>query len=1409
MITYNAFNLKFGNRFPSKLTTPRIFKLDQLVLPKQTCYHYIPSVSSDVGPNASNPLFKPVKARIPMYSYMDIASHLGTMARRSYNQLTEVRKYIRTNRKFRMVMDLDKGYTPQPIIPLVMNYSLVDKRYKYLGNTNRIEYYRGMNILNTVIKGMVDVYNSKGDYHNQFLFLNVPKNITPISVMKRASSSDFTLEHYKTFNTGDKIVIFELWKWIGLRREASIFKNIPQKLLDKINIVIVYNNVFTLFNLGTLNNWRQSEENPKGNVNPLLMGKLFIRLLINLQMANRDSSLVELTEEEQMKLAGETADVVIEDGESAEDVKEEMRDGHPEDDKLSEEATADSPETEDSVSEPEDTLQSDIPSDEEVEELLKIDDIDIDFDTDIVGSVIDEDDEVIEETKLVAANRANQISKVLAEKANGLIEQEPEFEDITDTKFDTVDVLGIKDIPIEEQYNLVERPKEVKSPSEKCRAVLNEVAKDENMTVSKYESLKKSLNKYKELKLSKEDTKTVAEIIDIKPEDIVITEEDKRKASTINVMTGKYVKEIMPRDAVAMLTAVQSNGVIVSNISKTTVEDISGSYEAYSMKIKPIVGEASTVRVKLPKINEDGTFKIGNSLYSQSFQRRDIVIRKIDADTVALTSYFGKTFVRRDSYRIANYEKWLIQEIRKANLNENKTVLETRSGNVFDNLLKAPNVFSLLSMHFRAITTKECFIYLDYHKAKERFGEEAVRKVEGKHLFFCGVYKKNYPLGIDHDDKFYYLDSGSLMPLGIIEDICGLNIVKAPVESITVDIMGKAVPIAIVLGYKFGLTKLLTHLKPKHYRTQPINTRPKLESHEYAIAFNDFYLILSREDKETSLILGSLLKIEETNNVSIYSLNNKDTYFNLLESIKIPGRYLKEIDLYYNMFVDPISERILIEMGEPTDFGGLLFRAVEMLKNRYHKDETDITEQRIVGYERMTGEIYTQLVRAMREHNRHGIKANYPIELNPEAVWLSILKDTSKRMKEDLNPIQDLRSTEEVTFVGNGGRSKKAMVKRTRAHHPTSIGVISEASKDSSDAGVTTYLSGNPKFKNLYGMTENSTTDELIKDIKPDNVLSTAMLISPASDTDDAKRSLLAAVQWAQTFSAENYKVLPTRTGYDSKLVERSSDRYCATAEQDGIVTEINKFAITVKYKDGTTKQVELGRRFGTSGGFATPHDMVTNLKEGSKVKAGDIIAYHSGYFTKDPMNPNSLALRYGALAKVALMENADTFEDSTAISQSFSNQTKVVSSAFKDVVVSFNQNVHKILKPGTEVNIGDALCIIEDSITADTGMFDEESIDLLKNLSNSSPKSAYRGVIDRIEVFYNGDKEDMSETLRKIANITDNILYNKEKALGNKGMTGEVTDDFRVEGKPLLIDTAVIRFTITTEHNISIGDKL
>ena len=95
-----------------------------------------------------------------------------------------------------------------------------------------------------------------------------------------------------------------------------------------------------------------------------------------------------------------------------------------------------------------------------------------------------------------------------------------------------------------------------------------------------------------------------------------------------------------------------------------------------------------------------------------------------------MTSYFGKTFAKRDTTRQFNYEKWLVGQIRAIAFNpELDSVKETRSGNVFDNNVKAPDIYSLLSMHFRAVTTRDAFIYFDYHKANERFGSDLVRSV--------------------------------------------------------------------------------------------------------------------------------------------------------------------------------------------------------------------------------------------------------------------------------------------------------------------------------------------------------------------------------------------------------------------------------------------------------------------------------------------------------------------------------------------------------------------------------------------------------------------------------------------------------------------------------------------------------
>ena len=70
------------------------------------------------------------------------------------------------------------------------------------------------------------------------------------------------------------------------------------KILDKINIVFISNNVFTYYSLGQLDRWRKSDENKSGKLDPTNMSKNFIKMLIELNKASVDSSLIELTEEE-------------------------------------------------------------------------------------------------------------------------------------------------------------------------------------------------------------------------------------------------------------------------------------------------------------------------------------------------------------------------------------------------------------------------------------------------------------------------------------------------------------------------------------------------------------------------------------------------------------------------------------------------------------------------------------------------------------------------------------------------------------------------------------------------------------------------------------------------------------------------------------------------------------------------------------------------------------------------------------------------------------------------------------------------------------------------------------------------------------------------------------------------------
>jgi hypothetical protein len=232
---------------------------------------------------------------------------------------------------------------------------------------------------------------------------------------------------------------------------------------------------------------------------------------------------------------------------------------------------------------------------------------------------------------------------------------------------------------------------------------------------------------------------------------------------------------------------------------------------------------------------------------------------------------------------------------------------------------------------------------------------------------------------------------------------------------------------------------------------------------------------------------------------SVHSFDKAGVYLNILEANKLSVRYLREIDLLNQLFIDPITKLLLEKIKEPQTFQGLLLRAVELLLLDYHKHELDFTEQHLRGYERIAGGIYTDLVQSVRQHNAQLGKANKKLELNPYSVWKRVSEDPAKEQMSELNPLKQLRELEAVTFSGEGGRSKQSMVKSTRMYHPNDMGVISESTVDSGDVAINTFMSSAPKLNSLLGTADPF---DFEKD-GPGALLSTSANCAPGSDRDD------------------------------------------------------------------------------------------------------------------------------------------------------------------------------------------------------------------------------------------------------------------------------------------------------------------
>lgn len=472
-------------------------------------------------------------------------------------------------------------------------------------------------------------------------------------------------------------------------------------------------------------------------------------------------------------------------------------------------------------------------------------------------------------------------------------------------------------------------------------------------------------------------------------------------------------------------------------------------------------------------------------------------IRKIAPRIVALSSYYGKTFVQMNPKVVNDSLAWLYRKVNEASLTQGNFIHDVNPGNVFDNDFEAPFIYGALGQEYEQFKAGTNNFFFERKYAEKNVNPELLKLIEKNGRRWCGWTKSMSPIVVDKDNNFHVVSKEGEKLLGDIYDVLSLDPEKCPVDIAEIRIFSKYVPVGILLGYYLGFTALLGLLKVK-YRVVEGRKQKNLEKFEYAVTFKDKSYIFSSKDRVSSMILAGFTDFEKI--IKLYDAANfehKDVYLNLLTAKKIGVIYIREMDMMEHCFIDPITREILETMKEPVTFIKLIFRACEMLTTYTHPTSQDRSAMRDRGYERFAGVLYKELMRSVRDFRNKNLVGRSKINMSPFQVWNTIMKDSSLKIVEEINPIQNLKESEVVVYSGEGGRDKDSMTKPTRAFHKSDVGVMSESSVDNSGVGTIAYLSANPNIKDLRGLMPEE------KQLTPSSMFSTSALISPASSNDN------------------------------------------------------------------------------------------------------------------------------------------------------------------------------------------------------------------------------------------------------------------------------------------------------------------
>ena len=862
-----------------------------------------------------------------------------------------------------------------------------------------------------------------------------------------------------------------------------------------------------------------------------------------------------------------------------------------------------------------------------------------------------------------------------------------------------------------------------------------------------------------------------------------------------------------------------SRPIVIRNIEVTDNSTSEDRLELYKVEMEDYRGKRFTVKLDIPTM-VDNRFKLRGYYKSIQTQYFNMPIIKTDFDTCQIISNYMKIFVKRfgtGSGKSLPITGKFLKACNKYNHRDIKFV--TGDNAKVSSKYSLPIDYIDIGTVYSRIETEDFIIYFNQDEIRNLYNIDDTKGVP------FAYNKKNKEISYystknnaSFTSEMLYLFEVAEKYKEFIDLVYSMNSPSICTYS-RASIMNSKIPLVVICAYHEGLRKTMDKAGINYHLSQTLSKEDRHNIGLDWIKFDDGYVIFE-SNYESSLLMNGL-KACPTDMFKLEDIDSKNMYLEFLDNfggrIKADG-----LDNFYDCMVDPITEEVLKFYNFPTDYISILIYANNLLADNKFIKHTNSASRRFRRYELIA--VYTYKVLAdtyasystQLKHNREAAE----FSVKQSAVIDKFLTDSITGDDSCINPLYDLETTNSITTKGPSGmNSDRAYNVDKRGYDDSMLNVLGMSTGFAANVGITRQATVDANIEGERGYVKNINGDtDKMNSAK--TLTATEALVPFGTTRDDPFRTAMTFIQTAKHMvRTEDSDPLLVTNGCDEAMPYLSSDRFAYKAKKDGKIIELEEDHIMVEYNDGTKDYINLTETIekNSDGGYYVPLklDAIDKLKVGSKVKENQLLAYDKYSYSNSLGEDDNLAYNIGKLAKVAVVNTDEGFEDSGIITESMAKKLATRIDLKFDIVLDKDSLVYSIGKVGDHVECGDNLLVWQSPFE------DEDANSLLKVLSDEDVSelgkrkltSEVTGTITGINIYRTVEVDELSESLQKIVKAYEKPLIALEKKFKENNLDiSTIPAHYKLEATGKLKkaqDAVLIEFFVEYLDTVGIGDKV